>query len=133
VTTLTHDGANLHVNSRGELLQKLLKPFTFDGFAKHTVHAAISGNELWTVEEIELKSGRRERQLYCYTLFEHANTWRFRVTDERHFPPTTVPVEFLDLVPVRNPAWRDRVMNAHVEQLSRKDELALYVRGAEAA
>ena len=133
MTTLTHDAANLFIATRADLLRLLLKPFHFDGFAKHTVHAAVSGNELWTVEEIQLKSGRTERQLYCYTLVEEANTWRFRVTDERHFPSTTVPLEFLDVVPVRNPAWRERVVNERVRSVLREQDLVLAPERADAA
>jgi hypothetical protein len=82
-----------------------------------TLKHKVIGGVLWTVDEVtrfKPEGKQRERTIGCHLLERGYGGWGFKVMCEAMHPYYyTCPLEYLDLVPVACPEWREKVRLYH--------------------
>lgn len=99
---------------RSAVIDFILKA-TVDGIAtpREVVAFCLRGSSLWSVERIADRGAHRV-VLMEYTLHRRDGTWAYEVRSETNGPHgVSCPLGYLEMVPERNAAWRDRVREHH--------------------
>lgn len=103
--------------SRSDVVAELIRPWSNDGMRATCLRHALRGNVLWTVWELTRADGRTERCIRCDVLQKWLDGWGYKSMEESMGPCyDTCPLEYLDLVPSANEAWRERVRAYHARR-----------------
>lgn len=105
--------------SRKSLISELVRPWTSTvGRFGETLKATVRGNILWAVHRTTSNVGDDVRvYIVCYLLKKDGPLWGYKSIGEADGPfYYTCPLSYLDLAPIRNPAWRAGVRRYHCDR-----------------
>ena len=108
--------------SRADIIAERIEAWSNDTHTGRTLRHCLKGNCLWSVRSIIDKRTRRiERYIGCDLLqSERGYGWGYKDMCESSGPYYySCPLAYLELVPVANPAWRERVREYHARQKRR--------------
>ena len=104
--------------SRADIIKERIAPW--DNKDKHgeTIAHAVRGNVLWTVNVVTDEVTAKEScYIGCDLLQKYDGDWGYKdMTESCHPYYYTCPLKFLDLAPVANQAWRDKVNEYHAKR-----------------
>lgn len=106
--------------SKKDIIAEIVTPFatTEPVGTRYVTAKALSGNTLWTVEEVRDQSGAPlEKCIGLYLLRKTGEDWAYKPMSETVEPYFyDCPLRFLDMVPELRPAWRQKVRDWHAHQ-----------------
>jgi hypothetical protein len=94
-------------------------------FTHKTLHKAVKGNVLWTVEELVRYKEPVESAKFigCYLLKVSKGEAGYKPMDEAMHPYYySCPLGYLDMVPEANSAWREKVLEYHAGRQRKAEE-----------
>jgi len=110
--------------SKEDLIQSLTRTEEGQNECRKTLAHRLCGDVLWSVAEVtakkdydQLARGESYRFIRCDLLEGSAAGWGFKSLSERMGPfYYNCPLEYLQMVPVANAGWREKVHGWHDHQ-----------------
>ncbi len=100
--------------NRGQVITLVTNKFVCGEFSREVLAFREVGRLLWCVERLSKPVERTF--ISCYELSERGGDWGYVNYIEGHgIPHCNCPLEFMDLAPVRDTAWRRAVREFHTE------------------
>ncbi len=106
-------------STRKELIAELTANSEYNGVVRRCLRHTAVGNVLWTVWEV---SGHPEKGIYRYIgcdllACQRGFGWGYKNMSESMGPfYYSCPLAYLDMVPVANQEWRDKVREYHASR-----------------
>jgi hypothetical protein len=108
--------------TKADIITELTKNKSNTYYDSVCLFKCVRGNVVWTVEEITRKFQDNTTEsttfIGCYILDLRKDTgWGYKKVDEADHPLYyNCPLKYLEMAPVVNQGWRDKVIKNHKDQ-----------------
>ena len=105
--------------TRQDVIDELVAPYENVDSRTDTLGHSARGNQLWVVrEQTDKATGLKQRYIMLNLLgFNKGYGWGYKNMDEGMHPYFyNCPLKFLDMVPVANEEWREKVRQYHTRK-----------------
>ena len=107
--------------SKSDLIKELISESAGADWTRTTIAYAVRGSVLWTVNQMSRRDGSETRLfIACDLIQKSGEYWGHKPLCEEDGPYYySCPLKYLDMVPVQNAEWREKVREYHARRTRR--------------